>query len=165
MPFVLIIIGLVLIVSAVQNTVTDNSQSGQKGLTTLVKGDFTGPNNFVYWAVSILVIGALGYFDAFKSLSRVFMALIVVVLFIKGQQGVNFFQSFQNVLSNLGSGLNSGSSSLASNSSSPIAQGEQALSGAQQSILNALATPQDWAQNYQVPADLGIETPLSSGRN
>ena len=92
MPFALILVGLLLVVAAVRNTVTDNSTTGTKGLTTLIKGDFTGQNNFVYWMVSILIIGALGYIDSLKSLSRVFMALIVVALFLKGKSGYLIFQ-------------------------------------------------------------------------
>jgi hypothetical protein len=30
--------------------------------------------------------------------------------------------------------------------------------------LKQLATPQDWAANYQIPADSGIETPLATAR-
>jgi hypothetical protein len=74
MPFALILVGIVLLVSAVRNTSSD--------LYTLVKGDFTGTDNFAYWLVSILIIGALGYIEPLKPISRVFLALIVIVLLI-----------------------------------------------------------------------------------
>jgi len=74
MPFALIIIGIVLLVSSVRNT--------QDDLYTLVKGDFTGQNNYLYWMVSILIIGALGYVEALKPISRAFLALLIVVLFL-----------------------------------------------------------------------------------
>lgn len=74
MPFALIIIGTVLLVSSVRNT--------QGDLYTLVKGDFTGQNNYLYWMVSILVIGAVGYIPTLKPLSRMFLALVIIVLFL-----------------------------------------------------------------------------------
>jgi hypothetical protein len=80
MPFVLIIIGVVFLDAAVRNTVSD-SASGP-GLTTLLKGDFTGKDNFLYWMTAILIIGSVGYVDALKPISRMFMGLVLVVLFL-----------------------------------------------------------------------------------
>jgi hypothetical protein len=34
-----------------------------------------------------------------------------------------------------------------------------------QLFLSNLATPQDWSQGYQVPADLGIEDPIAPARS
>lgn len=83
MPFVLIAVGIVLLVSAVKNTTGD--------LFTLLKGDFTGSNNYLYWVVSILIIGAVGYVPTFRNLSRMFLALVIIVLLIsKG----GFFTQF-----------------------------------------------------------------------
>lgn len=72
MPFALILVGVLLVVAAVRDT-TDK-------LFALVKGDFTGPNNYTYWMASILLIGALGYVKALQPLSRIFIVLLVVVL-------------------------------------------------------------------------------------
>jgi hypothetical protein len=92
MPFAFIIVGLVMVTSGALGT------SGQ--LTKLLKGDLTGQSSFVYWIVSILLIGALGYVDDFKALSRSFLALIIIVLLIsednKGSGG--FFAEFQQAL-------------------------------------------------------------------
>lgn len=74
MAFALLTIGLVLLVSAVRNT--------QGDFFTLVKGDFTGPNNFVYWIAAIGVIGAVGYIPKLKPLSTAFLVLVVLVLVI-----------------------------------------------------------------------------------
>ena len=157
MPFALILVGLLLVVAAVRNTVTDNSTTGTKGLTTLIKGDFTGQNNFIYWMVSILIIGALGYIDSLKSLSRVFMALIVVALFLKGNQGTSFFSNFQSALSNLGQGdfggsLSSliGSNPTPSTSSTPATSATQSLDQLNQQAL------QDALQQYSAAAAQGI---------
>lgn len=86
MPFALIIVGVVLLVAAVRDTI-----GGQDGLFTLLKNDFTGQNNFSYWLVSILIIGAVGYIPTLKPLSRMFLALVIIVLFIS--QG-GFFSKF-----------------------------------------------------------------------
>lgn len=83
MPFALIIIGVVLTIAAVRNK-TDE-------LFTLVKGDFTGDNNYVEWVVAILIIGAIGYIESFKSLSRAFLVLVVLVLLISNR---GFFTKF-----------------------------------------------------------------------
>lgn len=72
MPFALIIVGVVLVVAAVRGT-TDV-------LFSLVKNDFTGANNYTYWLASILLIGAIGYIKPLQPLSRIFLALLVVVL-------------------------------------------------------------------------------------
>lgn len=92
MAFALIAIGLVMLVSAVRNTTAD--------LTKLIKGDFTGQGNFVYWLVSILVIGAIGYIPALRPVSRVFLALVIVVLFLKKGNpngiGGGFFSQFNS---------------------------------------------------------------------
>lgn len=85
MPFVLIIAGVVLIISAVRNT--------QQHLFYLLALDFTGPHNFIFWFVSILIIGALGYIPKAKPLSDGFLILVILVLFLK--KGTGFFDQFQ----------------------------------------------------------------------
>jgi hypothetical protein len=75
MPFLFILSGLVMIVSATRGT---NQQ-----LLTLLKSDFTGKNNFIYWMLSILLIGAVGYIPDLKPVSRAFLVLVVIVLILK----------------------------------------------------------------------------------
>lgn len=84
MPFALLIVGIVLVVAAVRNS--------QNDLFTLLKGDFTGQNNFIYWMLAILLVGALGYIPSMTKLSRAFLVLILVVLFLSHK---GFFQQFQ----------------------------------------------------------------------
>lgn len=90
MPFALLIIGLVLLTTAVRGT--------QDDLFTLVKKDFTGQNNFIYWVVSILIIGSLGYVPKLKSFSVAFLGLVIIVLVLtKGNPngiGGGFFNQF-----------------------------------------------------------------------
>lgn len=88
MPFLFISAGLLLTIAAVRGTNDD--------LLALLKADVTGKNNFIYWMVAILIVGALGYIPAIKPLSRAFLVLVVVVLFLKSG-GV--FQQFTSALS------------------------------------------------------------------
>lgn len=83
MPFALVIIGLALLISGVKNT--------QDQLFTLVKGDFTGDKNFIFWVVSILIIGAIGYVPKLKPIANSFLVLVVVVLFLSNR---GFFTQF-----------------------------------------------------------------------
>jgi hypothetical protein len=78
MAFALLIIGAVLLISAVRNTV-----DGPSGLFALVRNDFTGQANFIYWIAAILIIGAIGYIPKLKSLSVAMLGLVVLVLFLK----------------------------------------------------------------------------------
>jgi hypothetical protein len=84
MPFVLIVSGSVLLIAAVRNT--------QQNLYLLLAHDFTGPNNFIYWFLSILVIGAIGYIPKAKPISDGFLILVILVLFLT--KGSGFFDAF-----------------------------------------------------------------------
>lgn len=77
MPFALVTIGLLLVITGFQNTYAQlGSQVGK---------DFTGPGNFTYWVIALGVVGALGYNDTLKPFSRAFMALIIVVIFLSNK--------------------------------------------------------------------------------
>lgn len=80
MPFALIIVGLALLVSGVRGT------NGE--LFSLVKGEFSGDGNFAHWIVAILIVGSLGYISSLQKLSRAFLALIIVALFVKRGNGI-----------------------------------------------------------------------------
>jgi hypothetical protein len=94
MPFALLIIGVFLLIAGVRNT--------QDTLFTLVRGDFTGNNNFVFWIVSILIIGAVGYIPKLKPISTGFLVLVIMVLFLKrgNPQGIGggIFAQFTTAL-------------------------------------------------------------------
>lgn len=72
MPFVFGIIGVVLVVSGVRGTTSQ--------LTALVKSDFTGTPNYLEWMVAIFLVGAVGYIKELHTLSRMFMAIVVIGL-------------------------------------------------------------------------------------
>lgn len=92
MPFVLLIAGTVLLVAAVRNT--------QDNLFSLIKGDFTGPNNFIFWFIAILAIGAVGYIPKAKPISTAFLVLVVLVLVLTrgnpNNAGGGFFAQFSS---------------------------------------------------------------------
>lgn len=70
-------------------------------LVALLESDFQGPNNFVYWFLSILILGSLGYVDAMRGFSRALMALVLIVLILAEDKGATasggggFFTEFQ----------------------------------------------------------------------
>lgn len=74
MGFIVIFIGLFLAITAVRN------KHGE--LADLVKGDFTGPNNFFSWIIALVVIGGLGYIKPLKPITDAFLVLLILVLFL-----------------------------------------------------------------------------------
>lgn len=83
MPLFLAFLGVAFLVSGIRGT--------HDQLISLVEGDFTGPNNFFYWILAIVIIGSFGYIDALKPLSDAFLVLVIVVLFLHNQ---GFFNQF-----------------------------------------------------------------------
>lgn len=95
MPFALSFIGLILVITGFQNTYKEFGSQLQK--------DFSGQDSFIWWMVSIGVIGSLGYVKDLETFSRAFMVLMILVMIIANDKnGNNFF-------SKLTSGLQSGS--------------------------------------------------------
>src|SRR6516164_11233231 len=84
MPVVLIVAGSVLLIAAIRGT--------QQDLFLLLASDFTGPDNFIFWFLSIVVIGAIGYIPRLKPVSDGFLILVILTLFLK--KGTGFFDQF-----------------------------------------------------------------------
>lgn len=87
MPFVLIVVGIVILVTAINGT------TGK--LAGLLKTDVFGQNGYIYWAVAVGVVGAIGYINAFKRLSDWFIVLILLALVLNNR---GIFQQFSQVL-------------------------------------------------------------------
>lgn len=106
MPFALLIIGIVLVIVAVRNT--------QSNFVQLLKGDFTGPANFIYWIVALVVIGSIGYVNKLKPVSDGLLLLVVLILLLTrgNPQSKNggFFQKFTAALQGTTTGGGGGSS-------------------------------------------------------
>lgn len=92
MPFVFLATGIVFVLTGLK---------GDAGkLYDLVKGDFVGPNNYIYWLLSILVLGSLGYIPQLRNLSKVFVALVIVVLLLDNKGFFSKLQAFVNTSQN-----------------------------------------------------------------
>lgn len=88
MPLLFIGSGLILILTGVK---------GDPGkLWELIAGDFAGQNNYIYWMLSILALGSLGYIAQLKSLSRLFVVLVVIVLLLDNRGFFAQLQAFIN---------------------------------------------------------------------
>lgn len=93
MPYMLILVGLVLIITAIQNTYTALGQQLQK--------DFTGPQGFLVWILAIVAVGALGYVKGWEKFSRWFLALILIAIVLaQYKRGGNLFGSFMAQIKN-----------------------------------------------------------------
>lgn len=89
MPFVLLILGEMLLVSGIKGT--------QDEFFALVKSDFTGSGSFIYWLAAIGLIGSLGYVPSLKTFSNTLLILILLVLVIR-QDPNKLFGGFTNAL-------------------------------------------------------------------
>ena len=87
MPYALVIIGLLMIITGVLNTYA--------AFASQLQSDFTGPGNFVFWVIALGSVGALGYVDSLRTFSHYFMALILIAL-ILNNKGV--FANFQKAI-------------------------------------------------------------------
>lgn len=83
MPFILIVVGIILLVTAIQGT------TGQ--LASMLSQDVFGAGGYLYWFVAILVIGAVGYVKQLKTLSDMGIFLVVLVLILSHK---GLFQQF-----------------------------------------------------------------------
>lgn len=113
MPFALLFIGMILIITGFQNTYSAFGQQVQK--------DFSGSGSFVYWLAAIGIVGALGYIKDLQGFSRVFMLLIIVALFL--EPGNN------SLFANLKSGLSAGSTTPVNPVGTPLPASGGASSG------------------------------------
>jgi hypothetical protein len=95
MPFIILLIGIVLVVAGLQGTLPQ--------LGTLLKGEFKGKYNFGTWLFAFFVIGSFGYIPKLKPLSDAFLFLVILVIVLvndKNDQG--FFKNISNVIKNTG---------------------------------------------------------------
>jgi hypothetical protein len=87
MPFALVTIGLIMVITGVKNT---HAEFG-----ALVKSDFTGPGNFTYWVIALGAVGSVGYIQSLRPLSHAMLALIIIVMLLKNG---GFFTKLQDAL-------------------------------------------------------------------
>jgi len=85
MPFALVTVGLILVITGVKNTYV--------AFGTQVKADFTGPGNFLYWIAAIGIVGSVGYIDRLRGFANAFMALIIIAMVLKNGGVFNQFKA------------------------------------------------------------------------
>ncbi len=114
MPFVLLIVGAVLVVSAFNNS--------QGRLAAELQTDIPG---FFAWAVAIAAILGLGFVPGLKTLSRWTLALVLMVIVLKNYKTIlSGFSSFAaSGAKATGSGAGEGGSSGSSTSSTSTRSG------------------------------------------
>lgn len=81
MSLALFFIGGLFVAAAVRDT--------QDDLFGLLKRDLTGPDNYVQWALALLLVGAIGYIPGLKGFSAAMLALILLAIFLR--RGTGFF--------------------------------------------------------------------------
>lgn len=77
MPFLIVLVGLILIVTAIRGTTSDFASDLSQDISS----------GFVKWLAAIVVIGALGYVPAFKTPSRYLLGLVALVIFLTSGSG------------------------------------------------------------------------------
>lgn len=87
MAFVLVAVGLLMVITGFKGTY---QQFGAQ-----VTSDFTGSQPFTYWLAAIGAIGLVGYVDALRTFSRLFMALILMAMILANK---GFFAKFTAAL-------------------------------------------------------------------
>jgi len=83
-----IVIGLLLVIAAVQNT--------QGELFALVKENFSGPDNFLQWVFALFLVGAIGFIPRLKGFSVALLALVLLAIFLRN--GTGFFAQLQKAV-------------------------------------------------------------------
>ena len=137
MPFALLLLGMLAFVSAYKNTLPQ--------LGALLKSDFSGPANFLYWIVALVIIGSLGNFAPFRASSKMLLLLILVVMILANDKatGQSFFAKFVGALN---------APAPATSAATVAAEGNGTASSGSGGILGTGVTVQQAAQAATVVA-------------
>jgi hypothetical protein len=140
MPFVLIVVGILFLVVAIQGT--------QATMFSLLKKEFVGTNSFVPWAAAIIILGLIGYAKPVRPITDAMIGLVLFVMLIANKGGV--FAQFNNALQNpvaptipAQQGFTQAGASLASGTSlAPATANANAASLTQGQTLGETPSPQ-----------------------
>lgn len=85
-----LIAGILFFVSAVRGG------TAPAELVAILRDDFTGPNNFFVWALSLGAVAGLGYVPKMKPLSNALFVLVIIALVLahSNRTGENFITQF-----------------------------------------------------------------------
>lgn len=100
MPFALLLVGMLLIITGFQNT--------YQAFGSQVQKDFSGKDGFLYWIAAIGIVGGVGYVKPLEPISRAFLVLLIVVIFLSKGNAIN--KGGASIFSNFTSGLSEGAS-------------------------------------------------------
>ena len=84
MPFLFLIVGIGLIVTAVRGT--------HKDALALLADEMSGAQSFLVWAMAIFILGGVGYVPVVRPVARGLLGLVLLVIFLK--DGGGFFSKF-----------------------------------------------------------------------
>jgi hypothetical protein len=117
MPILLIGTGLVFILTG--------TKGSPSALYAAFQNDFTGPDNYIYWMLSIVTLGAVGYIPDLKNLSRLFIVLVVLMLLLHNG---GFFTKLQAFIASNSTPARQGVQAGATVSNPPTAAGTTGVS-------------------------------------
>lgn len=152
MPFALVIVGLLLVVTGVKNT--------QAAFGAQVLSDFTGPGNFTYWIASMGAVGALGYIPALKQFSIAFMTLLIIAMLLAEQKANATSGGFFGMLStalNAGPATPQSADDSASSASTVTGQAQDLLQSNSSQLnlnINLGANNSDARENFGKVVDV-----------
>jgi hypothetical protein len=88
MPLLFLLVGLILVVTAIRGTTGDFASHLSQDVDS----------GFVKWLAAIVVVGLIGYIPGLKEPSRYLMALVAVVIFLTSGSGFldQFAQQIEN---------------------------------------------------------------------
>ncbi len=149
MPFMLIVVGLVLVITSIQNTYA--------ALGAQITKDFSGSQGFLVWILALIAVGALGYVPGWEKFSRWFLALILIAIILAQSKNSNaqggifgrFLQQIKNpVAPAAGAGGTASTTGIFGPSSSPTVSqtGQGVLQGGMTNAgnLNAWIANPSW---------------------
>lgn len=77
MPVLFLFVGALFLTAAVRG------QDETAKLLALLKGDFTGKNNFLVWSLSLGALAAVGYVKPLRPLSNILLVLVLVAIILR----------------------------------------------------------------------------------
>lgn len=146
MPFALVTVGVLLFLSAINNTWPALGKQFYADL-------FSEDGGFVYWAAGLVIVGLIGYIPSLKRPSDLFMVLIILAMLL---QNKGFFGELQAGLQ-AGTGAASGTSANAATPAAAAAPAS-AVTGLFSGPLGAILSAQQNASAGIGSGPLGTTT-------
>jgi hypothetical protein len=101
MPFALLTIGAVLIITGINNTWQKGPGGQGNGLFPQLYQDiFTESGGYLYWVSALVIVGFIGYIPQLRKPADAFMTLILVAMILKNN---GFFAQLESALQNVSS--------------------------------------------------------------